>query len=144
MKRLFYFLMIGWVFVSCIEEYQIQDVLPLESSDIVIQGRIASGSESVFYLSKTQPIGSEAAESILNAETTIVGQNGYESPKATFNIEDDCYVIDTQDLPNNTLYSVLIKTEGETYQSEFQELLTTPDIENVIYKEREDGISIHV
>lgn len=130
---------------SCIEEYQIQDVLPLETPDIVIQGRIASGSESVFYLSKTQPIGSkEEAESILNAEITIVGQNGYESPKATFNIEEDCYVIDTQDLPNNTLYSVLIKAEGETYQSEFQELFTTPEIENVTYKEREDGISIHV
>lgn len=145
MKRFFYLLMIGWAFVSCIEEYQIQEVLPLETPDIVIQGRIASGSESVFYLSKTQPIGSkEEAESILNAEITIVGQNGYESLKATFNIEDDCYVIDTQELPNNTLYSVLIKAEGETYQSDFQELFTTPEIESVTYKEREDGISIHV
>ncbi|MBP3669014.1 MAG: DUF4249 domain-containing protein [Bacteroides sp.] len=130
---------------SCIEEFKIQETLPLETPDIVIQGRIASGSESVFYLSKTQPIGSEEkAESILNAEITIVGQNGYESPKATFDIEEDCYIINTQDLPDNTLYAVLIKAEGETYQSDFQELFITPSIESVSYKEREDGISIHV
>ena len=130
---------------SCIEEYKIQEMVPFESPDIVIQGRIASGSESVFYLSKTQPIGSEETpESILNAEITIVGQNGYESPKATFDIEEDCYIINTQDLPDNTLYAVLIKAEGETYQSEFQELFITPSIESVSYKEREDGISIHV
>ena len=130
---------------SCIEEYKIQEMVPFESPDIVIQGRIASGSESVFYLSKTQPIGSEEkAESILNAEITIVGQNGYESPKATFDIEEDCYIINTQDLPDNTLYAVLIKAEGETYQSDFQELFITPSIESVSYKEREDGISIHV
>ena len=138
-------LSMSFMLVSCIEEYNIQETLPLETPDIVIQGRIASGSESVFYLSKTQPIGSEEkAESILNAEITIVGQNGYESPKATFNMEDDCYIINTQELPNNTLYSVLIKAEGETYQSEFQELFITPSIESVSHKEREDGISIHV
>ncbi len=130
---------------SCIEEYKIQEMVPFESPDIVVQGRITSGSESVFYLSKTQPIGSkETPESILNAEITIVGQNGYESPKATFDIEEDCYIINTQDLPDNTLYAVLIKAEGETYQSEFQELFITPSIESVSYKEREDGISIHV
>ena len=130
---------------SCIEEYKIQEMVPFESPDIVIQGRITSGSESVFYLSKTQPIGSEETpESILNAEITIVGQNGYESPKATFDIEEDCYIINTQDLPDNTLYAVLIKAEGETYQSDFQELFITPSLESVSYKEREDGISIHV
>ena len=130
---------------SCIEEYRIPEKRALETPDIVIQGRIASGSESVFYLSKSQPIGSEEeAESILNAEITILGQNGYESPKATFDIEEDCYIINSQDLPDNTLYAVLIKAEGETYQSEFQELYTTPGIKNISYKEREDGISIHV
>ena len=135
----------SFMLVSCIEDYNIQETLPLETPDIVIQGRIASGSESVFYLSKTQPIGSEEPpESILNAEITIVGQNGYESPKATFDIEEDCYIINTQDLPDNTLYAVLIKAEGETYQSDFQELFITPSIESVSYKEREDGISIHV
>ena len=114
MKIKIFAFIISLLTCSCIEEYKIQEMVPFESPDIVIQGRIASGSESVFYLSKTQPIGSEEkAESILNAEITIVGQNGYESPKATFNMEDDCYIINTQELPNNTLYSVLIKAEGE-------------------------------
>ena len=145
MKIKIFAFIISLLTCSCIEEYKIQEMVPFESPDIVIQGRIASGSESVFYLSKTQPIGSEEkAESILNAEITIVGQNGYESPKATFDIEEDCYIINTQDLPDNTLYAVLIKAEGETYQSDFQELFITPSIESVSYKEREDGISIHV
>lgn len=91
MKIKIFAFIVSLLTTSCIEEFKIQETLPLETPDIVIQGRIASGSESVFYLSKTQPIGSEEkAESILNAEITIVGQNGYESPKATFNMEDDC------------------------------------------------------
>lgn len=145
MKIKIFAFIISLLTCSCIEEYKIQEMVPFESPDIVIQGRITSGSESVFYLSKTQPIGSEETpESILNAEITIVGQNGYESPKATFDIEEDCYIINTQDLPDNTLYAVLIKAEGETYQSDFQELFITPSLESVSYKEREDGISIHV
>lgn len=133
-------------FISCVEEYTIPKEGTLTmTSDIVIQGRILSGDNSIVYITRTQPLNSkEENESVPSAQVTIIGQNGYESELAEFDIENDYYYVDTKDLPNNTLYALQIKVENEVYQSEFQPILVTPEIDEVSYKERNDGISIHV
>ena len=138
--------LVGLFFASCVEEYKIPtEFISISEMDIVINGRIIQGDKSVIYLSKTVPLYSEdEAESILNAHIKIVGKNGYESELAEFDIENDCYTIDTYHLPDNTLYSLKVEVEGETYQSEYVSLLKTPEIDEVTYKERNDGISIHV
>lgn len=132
--------------IGCIEEYTLEtDALSETGSDIVIQGRILSGDKSIIYVTRTQSLNSKTeAESILNAQITIIGKNGYKSDLAEFDIEKDCYIIDTKDLQNNTLYALQIEVENEIYQSEFQSLLATPEIDEINYKERNDGISIHV
>ena len=130
---------------SCIEEYHLSNNVVLTSPDIVIQGHIISGNKSVFFLSQTQPLGSDQKiESVLNAEITIIGQNGFQSDAAKYDIENDFYIINTEDLPSNTLYAIKVNVENEVYQSEFQALMKTPEITDITYKEREDGISIHV
>ena len=150
MKRIFCPLIVlfVWMLSSCIEEYTIPKSELKDSKQVVIQGRILAGEESVFYVSYTKAFGDKSLlqETILNATVTIIGQNGYESPKAEFDIENDYYYIDTKQLEANTLYAVKVEAEGETYQSEFLPLLETPDIKDITYQEREDGngISIHV
>lgn len=131
---------------SCVEEYHLPEARSTNSQpEIVIQGRILSGDKSVIYINHTQPLNSkEEAESVLNAQVSIIGQNGYQSERAEFDIENDCYTIDTRKLPNNTLYALKVEAEGETYQSDFQSILAPPEIDEISYKEREDGISIHV
>ena len=136
--------MVALLLIGCVEEYTL-DTNSTTESDIVIQGRILSGDKSIIYVTRTQPLNSkENTESILNAQITIIGQNGYKSELAEFNIEKDCYIIDTEDLQDNTLYALQVEVENETYQSEFLSLLATPEIDNINYKERNDGISIHV
>lgn len=146
MRNTFILFVISVFFFSCIEEYTIPKEGTLTmTSDIVIQGRILSGDNSIIYITRTQPLNSkEKAESVLNAQISIIGQNGYESEAAEFDIENDCYTIDTRNLPNNTLYALKVEAEGETYQSDFQSILTPPEIDEISYKEQEDGISIHV
>ena len=134
---------------SCIEEYTIPNEVVLEfESELVLEGRILSGEESVIFISKTVPFTGGEVEpdstAISNAQVTIIGENGYESPKAVFDDENKRYNIDTYNLENNTRYAVKAIVDGETYQSEFQTLLNTPEIDDVTYKERLDGISIHV
>ncbi len=131
---------------SCIEEYKIPERrLTTNDTELVIQGRILAGDKSIIYISHTQPLNSkEEPESVLNAEVTIIGQNGYQSDMAEFDVEQDCYTIDTRELPNNSLYAVQVKVENEIYQSEFQSVQYTPEIEEVSYKEKADGISIHI
>ena len=66
---------------SCIEEYKIPTTLSVpREAELVIQGRILAGEESVIYITKTQPLGEmKLDEPITHAKVTVIGQNGYES-----------------------------------------------------------------
>ena len=131
---------------SCIEEYKIPTTLSVpHEAELVIQGRILAGEESVIYISKTMPLGEIKPEApITHAKVTVIGQNGYESSIGKFNEQQVAYLIETKELSNNTQYAVKVELDGEIYQSEFQPIYDTPEIEEITYKEREDGISIHV
>lgn len=134
---------------SCVEEYRIPDSeINNFKSELVIEGRILVGEESNFYISKTVPFEegkvNPDSTAISDALVTIIGRNGYESLAATFNSEYNYYTIKTHELQNNTEYAVKVVYDGEVYQSEFQTILDSPEIDEVNYKEREDGISIHV
>ena len=81
---------------------------------------------------------------IEDAEITIIGQNGYKTELAEYDRIFNHYIINTDNLPQNTQYAVKVIWKGETYQSEFQELQSSPEIDEITYKENVDGISIHV
>lgn len=131
---------------ACIEEYKLPDsYLKGFEPEVVINGYILNGEESVVYVTHTLPFNSTAEqESLIDAHVTIIGQNGYESSPARFDVEKDCYILDTKTLNTNTQYAIKVSVDGETYQSDFQPIQTTPDIDEVTYREHEDGISIHV
>lgn len=132
--------------LSCVDEYTIPKTTAVEyEAEIVIEGRILAGEESVIHLSYTTPLNNEEeAPDILNAQVYIIGQNGYRSEAAEFDLEDDCYVINTRSLENNTLYAVEVTVDSDTYQSKFQPLLTSPEIDEVTWKENESSVSIFV
>lgn len=146
MKQLFYLLMMGLVFASCVEEYKVpKKMTQAYESTLVIQGQILSGDNSVIYLNNTVPLGQvERPEPIFNADVTVIGQNGYESAKAKFDIENDRYVIPTHNLPDNTQYAIKVVLDGETYQSEYQSLLSAKTIDDFWFQESADGISFYV
>ena len=134
-------------FTSCIEDYKIPDkVAESYQEELVIQGRILAGENSAIYISRTQPFGDKgnANLSIGSAEVRIIGQNGYESELAEYDQQQRQYTINTATLPKDDRYAVKVTLEGETYQSDFQELKVTPPIDEITYKESEEGISIHV
>ena len=138
------------ILCSCINEYK----LPTEFSEefepeIVIQGRILAGEESVIYVSYTSQFNQETTTPVVrNAEVFIVGSNGYKSPVAEYEPENNCFVTDTRTISRNEQYAVEVKLDGETYQSEYLTILDTPEIDEITYKEHNDtiynGISIHV
>lgn len=135
------------LYTGCVEEYKIPSkTVENYKEELVVQGRILSGENSVVYISKTYPFGNVEGmgEIITDAEVHIIGQNGYESEKAVYDNLHRHYVINTVDLPQNTLYAVEVVLNGETYQSDFQELQMSPEIDEITYKENVDGISIHV
>ena len=145
-KHLILLISLATVALSCVEEYTLPKATAAEyEAEIVIEGHILAGEESVVYLSYTTPLNHEEETSdILNAQVYVIGQNGYRSEAAEFDIENDCYVIDTRTLENNTHYALEVTVDGETYQSEYQPLLTSPEIDEVTWQENESSVSIYV
>ena len=131
---------------SCIEEYKMPETVTVShESELVIQGRILVGEESVIYISKTQPLGETKQETpITHAKVTVIGQNGYESDMAIFDEQQMAYFVDTKNISEKTHYAIRVELDNQTYQSSFQAIYNTPEIEEITYKEREDGISLHV
>ena len=138
--------LVACFFASCIEDFRLtkadeSDFIP----NMVIEGHILSGDQSVIHVSKTVPTGTfEKPEAVLNAIITIVGENGYESEKAEFEIEFDRYVIPTHNLPENTRYALRVEADGEIYQSEFQSIQSSNEIDELYYEETENGVDIHI
>ena len=133
--------------VSCVEDFKVPNTASDKyKSELVIQGRILSGEKSAFYLSMTSAFGNNDNLNvpIEDAEITIIGQNGYKTELAEYDRIFNHYIINTDNLPQNTQYAVKVIWKGETYQSEFQELQSSPEIDEITYKENVDGISIHV
>ena len=122
--------------VSCIEEFKVPNTVSEKyESELVIQGRILSGEKSTFYLSMTSAFGSNGANApIEDATITIIGQNGYETEIAEYDRMFNHYTINTINLPQNTLYAVKVVYKEEVYQSDFQELQTSPEIDEITYK----------
>lgn len=131
---------------SCIEEYKMPTYATNDfEPELVIQGYILSNDESLVYLSMTEPVYNESEPiPITNAQINIIGQNGYESKVAEYHEERDCYIIDAEQLSQETLYALRVELNGEIYQSDFSSIIDSPEIDEVTYKEHEDGISIHL
>ena len=77
-------LLFCFIMVACVDEYTIPEKTAIKyEAEIVIEGRILAGEESVIHLSYTTPINSEEETTdILNAQVYVIGQNGYQSEAA--------------------------------------------------------------
>ena len=146
MKNIFLALTIAFTFFSCVEEYKLPTTVSKEfESEIVIQGRILAGEESVIYVSYTSQFNQETITPVVrDAEVFIVGNNGYRSSIAAYEPNNNCYVINTKSISEDEQYAVEVTLDGDTYQSEFLTIIDTPEIDKITYTEQEDGISIHV
>ena len=135
MRNTFILFIISVCFFSCIEEYKMPTYATNDfEPELVIQGYILSNDESLVYLSMTEPVYNESESTpITNAKVNIIGQNGYESKAAEYNEERDCYIIDTEQLSQETLYALRVELDGEVYQSNFSSVIDSPEIDEVTY-----------
>lgn len=146
MKKYISCFIISIFLFSCIEEYKLStEVSKGYEPEVVVEGRILAGEESVIYVSYTSPFNQETITPIVsNAQVFIVGNNGYRSLAAEYEADNDCYVIDTRNISTDELYAVEVILDGETYQSDYLTIINTPEIDEITYTEQENGISIHV
>ncbi len=125
---------------ACRERYG----LPLESSRenlLVVEGNILNGDSTVIRLSRTSPIGERKLVPESAASLQIEGEDNSVYP--LFETEEGVYKSDALVLNTNTRYRLLISAAGKQYQSVWNEVLSTPDIDSLIWK-RENGVEILV
>ena len=142
-KSTFVLFLLSGLLVSCIEEFKItkSEEAGFEPN-MVIEGHILSGDQSIIYVSQTVPFGTvEKPESIINALVTIIGENGYETEKLhnnqTYDYTEDSicglkywYSYYMQNFINKEIYKYKPAHNRYFINSEKIELVTEP--ENII------------
>ena len=125
--------------IGCISEFNAE----LPSNDVQIlfvDGNILENSDMTFYLSKSFSINANSVppESLnINANITIIGSNGYQSPSAT-NLGKGTYNIPSiGELDDNVEYGIKIEYDGDVYQSTLSKPLRTPEIDSISWTQPE-------
>lgn len=114
---------------SCVEEYNIE--LPTsESNLLVVEGSILSDSVSTFYLSLTMPVNStEGIKHVKDATIQLKGTDGVLVDGTQ--TADGTYQIRTPKLDANAKYNIIVKYNGDTYESDPQTPYPSLGIKNV-------------
>lgn len=140
---------------ACIDRIDLgEEVADQYRRQLYIEGRILSGSTSVFYVQYTIPMTQTKREYVDDAELRIVSDQGFVSDAATF-AENQSYVIPTGTLNSTERYKLVAKVGGETYESDYLELQPSLPIDEVWVTEHprqnighnlwaNDRIDIHV
>lgn len=121
-------LTIGATLSGCIEEYE-ADIPAAESEVLVVEGTICSGQMNTFFLTRTQPVNSYDWD--LAVEGATVSVRGSDGSEYTTMGSAGCYTCWIDRLDPDVEYSLVIKTDGETYVSEPQKPLRTEKIAEV-------------
>jgi len=146
-KIFFYLFVLASLVIACVSEYKAN--LPYSNDQVlIVDGNIMEDTTVIFYLSKsfsmdTAVIPQESFD--VNAVVTIIGGNGYESPPATY-LGEGAYSMDIGKLDDNVKYGIQIVYDGNTYQSELSNPITTPEIDSVswIQPENNGAVSLRV
>lgn len=132
MKRLLYMLLcliVGVTLSGCVEEYE-ADIPAEESELLVVEGRICSGEQNWFTLTRTRPINASILpRMVTGANVSVFGSDGseYIAQPAT-NGNYTCWI---DHLNPDVEYRLHIEIDGEVYESEPQKPLPTEKIADV-------------
>jgi hypothetical protein len=125
---------------ACRERYG----LPMEASRenlLVVEGNILNGDTTKIRLSRTSPIADRTLIVEKGASIQIEGEDNslYQLTEA----EPGLYLSDLLNLNRAVRYRLKILTGSKEYQSEWLNVIRTPEIDSVIWK-RDNGVEISV
>lgn len=122
-------------FSSCIQEYALPDEIAEEYTEqLYIEGKILSGAESIVYVMKTIGMDGKNPSSVTNAKVYILSENGFKTEFADYSL-DGAYVIQTGVLNEDARYKLVVEYDGEIYESDYQFLQPSLDIDEIGYTE---------
>ncbi len=144
MKRTLLFALLLGVIVSACKEPFDAHLRPEQTNYLVVEGYINVTGYSTISLSRTQPLNdSTTLKKETNATVTIEGEDNSSFPLSE--IGDGSYTTYVPSLSPLQQYRLHIKTTtGGEYLSAFSKVRETPNIDNVSWKQKDNGIEIYV
>jgi hypothetical protein len=140
MKQLALTLFMLAAFSACRERYG----LPMEAGitgALVVEGNILIGDTTVVRLSRTSPVGERRLDPESGATVIVEGDDN--SNYFLNEFEPGTYKIAPLPLNNSASYRLKIVAGDKQYESEWAEVMETPEIDSVFW-ERNDGVEIFV
>lgn len=134
--RIFFIILTNVIaFSSCIQEYALPDEIAKEYTEqLYIEGKILSGTESIVYVMKTIGMDGTNMFSVPKAKVYILSDDGFKTEYADYS-SDGAYVIQTGVLNENAQYKLVVEYDGEIYESDYQSLQPSLDIDEIGYTE---------
>lgn len=134
--RIFFIILTGLVTLSsCIQEYALPDEIAEEYTEqLYIEGKILSGTESIVYVMKTIGMDGKNLSSVIGAKVYILSESGFKTDDADYS-SDGAYVIQTGILNEDARYKLVVEYDGEIYESDYQPLQPSLDIDEIGYTE---------
>jgi len=142
LKYLSFVLLLGGVISGCRKAYN-PKIIDSPNSYLVVEGVINSGNDSTFIkLSKTVKLSETVSSGLSGAVVTVEGENNDVYPFQA--IGAGVYAAPPLHLIANNKYRLHIKLDDKEYISDLTDAIITPEIDNVDYKVKSNGIQINV
>ena len=120
---------------SCVEEYALpEDISEEYTGQIYIEGKILSGTESLVYILKTTDMNSMANDYVRDARVYVESEKGEKTEQGEYD-SNGAYVIQTGTLDSEQRYKLVVEYDGNTYESAYQNLQSTPEIDEIGFTE---------
>lgn len=146
--KIIYCIIIVLAICSCVSEFNIE--LSTETDyRLVVEGNIIADSEAIFYIGLSTPLGSSGSDEnsikkVSGAKLFLIDNEGHRSEQATM-IEDGLYSLKIGTLLENTKYGIEIQYINDTYQSEPDFPLWTPEVNaSWVQPEKEGDVVLQV
>lgn len=130
---------------GCVSEFH-ADIPFSDENILVVEGDVIANSEVDIILSKTFSLETNTLpEGFNNIQAVIhlVGNDGYKSPAATY-MGDGIHRLAVGELLDNVSYSIEIEYDGEKYVSDPASPLTTPEIDNLDWRQASNASDVSI
>ena len=129
---------------SCVEEYVLPDEIAEQYTEqLYIEGKILSGTESIVYVMKTAGMNTGGIFNVPDAKVYVLAENGFRTENATYSTSG-AYLIQTGELNDLTRYKLVVEYEGNIYESDYQYLQASQEIDEIGFTEDFDKGEVRI
>lgn len=130
---------------ACVDDYSVDSNYTGRQNDTYdIEGCIAPNGESLCYIYHASGPDNVSRYPVENAKVWVESDAGFQSEAATYDSSRQVYVLNTTGLNTLHKYRLVVKCDGETFESDYRQLVTPGVFDAVQYVENKQEQTIDI